>query len=82
MTSTSSASAAHTRTLPLPANFAASASSTTRSAAAIIARLIGTSTIVESHTAQAPSTALAPRNRTSAWSWRSESSASTPTSER
>jgi hypothetical protein len=76
------APAAHTRTTPLMANFSASASSTTCSAASIIARLIGTSTIVESQTASRSSTALVPRNSTSALSWRSESSASTPTSER
>ena len=76
------APASQTRTTPLMENFAASASRTTQPAAAIMARLIGTSTIVESHTVSSPSTALVPRKRTSALSWRRESSARTPTSDR
>ncbi len=63
VTSWSSDSGPHTRTTPLIANLAASASSTTQSAAAIISRLIGTSTIVVSHTPRSESTALVPEDR-------------------
>ena len=50
VTTWSSDSGPHTRTIPVIENFATSAISTTWSAPAIISRLIGTSTIVVSHT--------------------------------